>query len=283
MKKLLLLLLITTFVQAQKIYPSYPSLPISEYDYLTQISYYDLNYVDGRLTKFLYEKMNMKNLAEKDIYNLNDGKGSIIKSFQEMASRGKQSTITLNYSVFVIEGDFVIKDFKVTGDYTKVAMFYLLFWDTKIHLEENQSVTNNFIQDRIIFNNDFKAPSITISNTTLNDTEKFISDFLKKKTTNIAQENNVISNSEEEKQEVKIVEEKPKPTPIIKTEKKVFKVKKKKDTFTFNDPIDETLKNKVIEYYKPFKDFNCTITATMTYYDNVLKENSIRFVSSDCN
>lgn len=287
MKKLLLLLLITTFVQAQKIYPSYPGVPIDDYPYLTQITYYDLNYVSNRITKFLYANNNMNDLSDKNIYNLKDGVGTITMPYIEMSSRGKQSKLAVSYDLFKVDGEFVIKSLKITGDYDKMVLFYVTFWNTEINVEKNHSITNNFVQDLITFNNNVQNPIITVTNTTISDTDKFTADFLNKKkleqsqTTNLDTDNR---NIVEDKSET-IIEDKPikRNTPIIKTEKKVFKVKKKKDTFIFNDPIDETLKSKVIEYYKPFKDFNCTITATMTYYDNVLKENSIRFVSSDCN
>ncbi|AMO19425.1 hypothetical protein [Flavobacterium columnare] len=289
MKKLILILIlqVASVCNAQKIYPSYPGVPIDDYPYLTQITYYDLNYVSNRITKFLYANNNMNDLPDKNIYNLKDGVGTITMPYIEMSSRGKQSKLTVTYNLFKVDGEFVIKSLKITGDYDKMVLFYVTFWNTEINVEKNYSITNNFVQDLITFNNNVQNPIITVTNTTISDTNKFTTDFLNKKKLEQSQTINLDTDNRnivEDKSET-IIEDKPikRNTPIIKTEKKVFKVKKKKDTFTFNNPIDETLKNKTIEYYKTFKDFNCTITATLTYYDDVLKENSIRFVSSDCN
>lgn len=289
MKKLLLLTAITLLSVtgfAQKVYPSYPGVPIDDYAYLTQITYYDLNYVSNRITKFLYANNNMNDLPDKNIYNLKDGVGTITMSYIEMSSRGKQSKLTVTYNLFKIDGEFVIKSLKITGDYDKMVLFYVTFWNTEINVEKNHSITNNFVQDLITFNNNIQNPIITVTNTTISDTNKFTTDFLNKKKSEQSQTTNAdiaSSNVAEDKSET-IIEDKPikRNAPVIKKEKKIFKVKKRNSTFTFETEIDDLLKNKIIEYYSSFQNFNCAVTVTYDMWDDIIRDDSFYYVSSDC-
>ena len=289
MKKIILLTAIVMFsvtAFSQEIYPSYPGVPIDDYPYLTQITYYDLNYVSNRITRFLYAKNNMHDLSDKNIYNLKDGVGTITMPYIEMASRGIQSKLMVTYTLFKVDGEFVIKSLKITGDYKKMVLFYVTFWNTEINVEKNHSITNNFSQDLITFNNNIQNPIITVINTTISDTNKFTTDFLNKKklgqnqTTNSEMTN---SNVVEEKNKT-IIENKPvkKAAPVIKHEKQIFSVKKRNSTFTFETEIDETLKNKIIEYYSTFQNFNCIVTVTYDIWDDKIKDDSFYYSTKDC-
>ncbi|ENG5660777.1 hypothetical protein FPG87_12465 [Flavobacterium psychrophilum] len=294
MKKLLLLIVITLFSFtgfAQKIYPFYPNLPIDDYQYLTQITYYDLNHVSNRITKFLYANNNMDDVPDKNIYNLKDGVGTITMPYIEMSSRGKQSKLLITYDLFKIDGEFVIKSLKITGDYDKMVPFYVTFWNTEINVEKNRSITNNFVQDLITFNNNIQNPIITVTNTTISDTNKFATDFLNKKKLEQSQTINseganleIINKNKvvESERKVEVVENK-RIEPIITSEKVILKVKKRKGNFMFDSEISDLLKEKIKKYYYPYQDFNCTITVTYDAWDNKIKDDSFFCVSSDCN
>ena len=288
MKKLILLLIlqVASVCNAQKIYPSYPGVPIDDYPYLTQITYYDLNYISNRITKFLYANNNMNELPDKNIYNLKDGVGTITMPYIEMSSRGKQSKLTVTYNIFTIDGEFVIKSLKITGDYDKMVLFYVTFWNTKINVEKNHSITNNFVQDLITFNNNVQNPIITVSNTTILDTDKFTIDYLNKKKLSQVQTtiSDMTNNKVVEEKSKTIIEDKPvkKAAPVIKHEKQIFRVKKRNSTFTFETEIEETLKNKIIEYYSTFQNFNCLVTITYDIWDDKIKDDSFYYSTKDC-
>ncbi|MEO2064476.1 MAG: hypothetical protein ABGW97_15950 [Christiangramia sp.] len=189
MKRLLLLLILSLFLQdsvAQKVSPYYPtpSLGSSNNQFETQITYFDLNFVNSKIQEFLSRKLEMTLQGDSN-YNLDGGKGTISESYLDKISINKEPRkMTFSFEVFPVEGELVVKTLKITGDTDAVLDFFVRYWSTNLNFDDvkrKEVVSNRYLQDRISFTFNEGNSTIEVQNTTIKDDEKFVAEFLSKK------------------------------------------------------------------------------------------------------
>lgn len=184
---ILLLILIGGNIYGQTISPYFPSRYISptSNEYETQITYFDLNFVNLKLQDYLSYQFGMTLNSEKAKYELKNGKGFITSAFIDKISMNRNPReLFFKFNVFPMGKGFVIKDLKITGTADAVLRFYVSYWTTTLNFDDvskTEVVSNRLLQDRISYNFNNGNPYIKVENTTIENPEKFIAEYQLKK------------------------------------------------------------------------------------------------------
>jgi len=190
MKKLLLLtaLLLAMFTQAQEVSPYYPAKnKVSDpYDFTSQLTYFDMNYISNNISEFLTYRMNMVVTKSDDSKLLHDGGNYIIEYADRISQSGKGSLI-INYTVVMVENVYTIQAVKISGSKDRVISFFVEFWQTAMNFEApkgNADVSLLTGQDVAKFYFNKGKPYILVTNSTFKTKEEFIKYFKKLKYSN---------------------------------------------------------------------------------------------------
>lgn len=224
---ILLLILIGGNIYGQSISPYFPSRYISatSNEYETQITYFDLNFVNLKLQDYLSYQFGMTLNSEKAKYELKNGKGFITSAFVDKISMNRNPReLFFKFNVFPMGKEFVIKDLKITGTTDAVLRFYVSYWTTTLNFDDiskTEIVSNRLLQDRISYNFNNGNPYIKIENTTIESPEKFIDEYQRKKNANAKKEKEKDEKAKKEK--IKAKREKERNTKVIKFTYQVVK------------------------------------------------------------
>jgi len=146
----------------------------------TQITYFDLNFVDGLMQNFVPKQLGM---AIATAPNLT--KESLIVTYTQMATMGaKPAHLYFKYSYFTNkQGHPIIKSLEIYGYSLSVIKFFVSYWPTTINFDpsKNKIAYNYLWQDKatIKCNQSTGAWSISVENTTINGLDKYYSELNK--------------------------------------------------------------------------------------------------------
>ena len=157
----------------------------------TQITYFDLNFVDQRMQNFMGAYMHMEvahfpTIIKQGIYNI------LTIRYLQQATMGTTHIPSLyfKYTYFVNKDNHpIIKSLYLYGDANYVIDFYVRYWPTTINFDEtrNKIAYNYLLQDKatIRFNGTW---SITIENTTIHSMDEYYNQLNKASNVNISLE-----------------------------------------------------------------------------------------------
>lgn len=180
MKKIILFLLLASFSFAQEISPYYPATQPEAYrGEVTQLTYYDVMYVQLALQGFVNDRLGMT-LLDSDM-----NKTSATYKFQDRFSTGKliinlvQTPINVDSNVPVI-----VQSVKISGSKDRVFSFFVNYWGTTINWDAKKSdVERRHMQDIVRLHFNGGNPYITVTNAaykTPKDFEVFFNDLKSK-------------------------------------------------------------------------------------------------------
>ena len=179
MKKILLLTLLTfsLFIQAQEVSPYYPAKNnvTDPFNFTSQLTYFDLNYISNNISEFLTYRMNMVVEKEDDSKLLFDGGKNVYQYTDRIAASGSHNLI-ITYNVGKTNDIYVIKSVTISGDKERVYDFFVEFWKTTINFKEPSGKSDVSLltgQDvvKLFFNKG--KPYITVTNGTYKTIEEF--------------------------------------------------------------------------------------------------------------
>lgn len=179
MKKTLLfaVLLIGLFVNAQEVSPYYPAKNVvnDPFEFTSQLTYFDMNYITNNISEFLSYRMNMTVVKSDDSKLLNNGGYYTITYMDKLAQSGNQS-LTFNYSIGIVDNIYTIKDLKITGSNKRLISFFVNFWETTKNFTTpsgNSDVSLLTGQDVVKFYLNKGKPYILVTNNTFKSLDEF--------------------------------------------------------------------------------------------------------------
>lgn len=193
MKKVLLLITFVTLV-----FQGFTQVPISPYypEPLSMkpspITFVEFNHIAWHLDPFMSKEFTMS--PEPDKVKINENNyGTLTRTYIENTIGTTPQRLNFEFEVFVMEGHkIVIKSVNITGDIEPLLWFYVVYWPTKVGVEQLRNERNAvtyYYMDKAVFNGN----QISINNTTLSDHNKFIAEFESKKiTSQTGQETNKV-------------------------------------------------------------------------------------------
>lgn len=226
---------------AQKVSPYFPTPFVSTTNNRneTQITYFDLNFVNLKIQSFLSGKLYMT--PEEPSYNLNNGEGTITQSYiEKIAINREPRKLIFTFKVFHLGDDFVIEQLKISGDNEKVLSFYVSYWSTSLNFDDikkNEIVSNKFLQDHISYSYNNNKPVILIKNNTINSRREFVSEYSPKREKYDLKQKEIAEKKQEKLGQKKIADEKWQKQQNLKRntkyQKYYYKVIKKRNKINF--------------------------------------------------
>lgn len=277
MKKISIIICIVVsmaaYSQQPSISPYYPDIAtIGSYnDLQTQVTYFDLNFVNAKIQEYMDKEMQM--YVSGDKYDLVAGKGNITFVYSDKGAINTTiKKMSFIFNVEPINNEFVIKSCKIVGNSERLVAFYVSFWSSPLNFDQVKSkgiIYNNFMMDKISFHYNGNNPYITITNGSINNFQDFTTKYLDKK---IAHEKTIKAQEIKSIEADKILVEKQQNREIEIAKAKVLakeeneleqkrihsrryeitqtEVKKKADEFVFKENITDEIKTKIKEELK---------------------------------
>jgi hypothetical protein len=147
---------------------------LSSHGFATQITYFDLNFVDGRMRDFMkgYLLMTVKKFPKFSKINAEQ---VLTVKYIQMATMGTTHIPHLDFKYVYFENkqkNPIIKSLLITGSPGKVLTFYTSFWPTVINFNhsKNKIAHNYLLQDKATITVNNKGLwSILVENTSIRD------------------------------------------------------------------------------------------------------------------
>ena len=162
------------------------------YPNITQITYFDLNFVEQRMQEFMRNKMGME-VAHFPSFSKDNGNTILTVRYVGQATMGTSEiqSLVFRYTLFDNKGKHtIIKSLHISGTANKVVYFYAAFWPTTMNFDGTKTkIAHNFLwQDKatISFNGSW---SISIENTTIHSLDEYYAELTKNSTLHINLEN----------------------------------------------------------------------------------------------
>jgi len=179
MKKIFVaaVLLISTLVQAQDVSPYYPAKNIvnDPYDFTSQITYFDMNYITNNISEFLSYRMNMAVTKTDNTKLLHDG-GNYTVTYADKLGQSGNANLIFSYSIGLVDNIYTIKNLKITGSKERLISFFVEFWQTSKNFTSpsgNSDVSLLTGQDVAKFYFNKGKPYITVTNNTYKSLDEF--------------------------------------------------------------------------------------------------------------
>ncbi|MDV6170217.1 hypothetical protein R1T16_17405 [Flavobacterium sp. DG1-102-2] len=179
MKKLLLLTLLLSgmFCQGQDVSPYYPAKnKVSDpYDFTSQLTYFDMNYISNNISEFLTYRMNMGVSKTDDSKLMHDGGVYTVHYTDKISQSGNQS-LTISYNVVKVTDIYTIQSVKITGSPDRVISFFVEFWQTSMNFEAPKGKSDVSLltgQDVVKFYFNKGKPYIDVTNNTFKTVAEF--------------------------------------------------------------------------------------------------------------
>jgi hypothetical protein len=190
MKKLLLItaLLMVSFTQAQEVSPYYPAkITVTDpFNFTSQLTYYDLNFITVNISEFLSYRMNMVVEKDNDSKLLSDG-GTYTITYTDKLSQSGNKKLIITYIVGLVDTVYTIQSVKISGSKDRVIDFFIEFWQTTVNFEEptgNSDVSLLTGQDVVKFYFNKGNPYIAVSNSAYKSLSEFKNYFKTLKASN---------------------------------------------------------------------------------------------------
>lgn len=178
MKKLFILLFfISFFSHSQEVSPYYPAKNMvnDPYDFTSQITYFDMNYITNNISEFLSYRMNMAVTKTDNTKLLHDG-GNYTVTYTDKLGQSGNANLAFNYSIGIVDNVYTIKSLKITGSKERLISFFVGFWQTTKNFTSpsgNSDVSLLTGQDEAKFFFNKGKPYITVVNKTFKTIEEF--------------------------------------------------------------------------------------------------------------
>lgn len=190
MKKLLttLALFIASYSFAQEVSPYYPvkNRVSDPYDFTSQLTYFDLNYISNNISEFLTYRMAM-GVSKTDDSKLMHTGGTYSVEYTDKIAQSVSQKLLFTYNVGQVDKVYTIQSVKITGSKERLIMFYIEFWQTASNFvapKGNADVSLLTGQDVVKFYFNKGKPYIMVTNGTYKNIADFQEHFTKLKTAN---------------------------------------------------------------------------------------------------
>lgn len=174
---------------------SFKMQTLSNHGYATQITYFDLNFVDQRMQNFLRTQLNMSFSGFPKFTKENGYQILNVGYVKDGAYIGNQKIRHLYFKYTLFENKSkrsMIKSLKIYGSAIDVIDFYVRYWPTTINFDQSKSkiAFNYLLQDKATIACSTKdgSWSISVENTTIHDTNEFYRELDKSSTSNVSLE-----------------------------------------------------------------------------------------------
>ena len=158
---------------------------LSHHEDATQITYFDLNFVEQLMQDFLKKEMGMTTINSTKFIK-HDGVETFTITYAQMATMGTNiiPKLYLKYTFFNNKDNHpIIKSLDISGTSNKVIYFYAAYWPTTMNFDGSRTKVayNYLLQDKatIRFNG---AWSISVENTTIHDLNEYYRELNKNST-----------------------------------------------------------------------------------------------------
>ncbi|MDA6068657.1 hypothetical protein NJT12_03400 [Flavobacterium sp. AC] len=170
-------LLIVSFVNAQEVSPYYPAKNVvnDPYDFTSQITYFDMNYITNNISEFLTYRMNMTVTKTDNSKLLHDG-GSYTIIYGDKIAQSGNANLVFNYTIGIVDNVYTIKSLKITGSKERLISFFVEFWQTSKNFTSpsgNSDISLLTGQDVAKFYFNKGKPYITVTNNTYKSLDEF--------------------------------------------------------------------------------------------------------------
>jgi len=179
MNKILLLFFLMTslLAKSQEVSPFYPAKYIGDNParFTSQMTYFDLNFMNTRTSEFLYHKMAM-DVEKSDASKLAHDGGKLTTTYVDKIAQGAASHLIITYDVVKVSDIYTIGSVKITGDKKRVLSFFINFWKTSINFETpagDSDVSLNMGQDVVKYFFNKGKPYIMVTNSTYKNVDEF--------------------------------------------------------------------------------------------------------------
>lgn len=179
MKKTIVFLtfFIGTMLNAQEISPYYPAKNVvnDPYDFTSQITFFDMNYISNNISEFLSYRMNMTVTKTDNTKLLHDG-GNYTVTYADKLAQSGNANLVFNYSIGSVDNIYTIKSLKITGSKERLISFFVEFWQTSKNFTTpsgNSDVSLLTGQDVAKFYFNKGKPYITVTNNTYKSLDEF--------------------------------------------------------------------------------------------------------------
>lgn len=164
-------------MKAQEVSPYYPAKNVvnDPFEFTSQITYFDMNYITNNISEFLSFRMNMTVVKSDDSKLLHNGGSYTVTYMDKLAQSGSQSLI-FTYNIGMIDNVYTIKDLKITGSSKRLISFFVNFWQTSKNFTApsgNSDVSLLTGQDVAKFYFNKGKPYISVTNNTFKSLEEF--------------------------------------------------------------------------------------------------------------
>ena len=164
---------------------------LSSHKYLTQFTYFELNFVNTRLEQYLtlYSDYSM---SDDIIFVMDKPEKYLINTYEKkVSSSSNKRTFQVKYNLFEEEGNLLIKSVEISGYWEYIIDIYINYWTTNLNFEatkKEETVINYLLQDRVALtlNAKTKTGKIVITNTSINN----LTDYYKQLTNEINKRKN---------------------------------------------------------------------------------------------
>ena len=163
--------------KSQEVSPFYPAKYIGDNParFTSQMTYFDLNFMNTRTSEFLYHKMAM-DVEKSDASKLAHDGGKLTTIYVDKIAQGAASHLIITYDVVKVSDIYTIGSVKITGDKKRVLSFFINFWKTSINFETpagDSDVSLNMGQDVVKYFFNKGKPYITVTNSTYKNVDEF--------------------------------------------------------------------------------------------------------------
>ncbi|AMA48973.1 hypothetical protein [Flavobacterium covae] len=179
MKKtaLFLTLIFCICLNAQEVSPYYPAKNIvnDPYNFTSQMTYFDMNYISNNVSEFLTYRMNMVVEKDDDTKLSKDG-GTYTLTYTDRISMSGNQRLIISYTSGLVNDVYTITSVKITGSKERLISFFVNFWQTSKNFNApagNSNVSLLTGQDVVKYYFNKGKPYITISNSTYKSIDEF--------------------------------------------------------------------------------------------------------------
>ena len=125
---------------------------LAPHGFLTQFSYFEVNFTKTRLADFLEKKMHMELVGIPKFNNTKNGLAIIEKYKKATNIDDKDQYLYVKYNLIDKWDYSIIKSCEISGYWDFILDLYITYWNTTLNFDaakKGELVVNNFLQDRV--------------------------------------------------------------------------------------------------------------------------------------
>lgn len=181
---------------------------------LTQITYFDLNFVNLKIEQFLSSNLYLVPSGSPEI-NMKGQIKTITTHYNSKITFNNAANRTFTVKYYLLTSDytkgFIIKSCEIYGYFDWVAKFYLKYWTTTLNFENakrGEVVVNYLWQDRVAFSGNGRQAKIAVTNNTIKNHQIFLKEFTEKAKKRLAKKKAEEEAKRKEAERIRILAEK---------------------------------------------------------------------------